>query len=146
MSFISWESFVVFVVGLSLGWAAKVLLDRRVSIPPTQIPEIEPAIETLQTQYAVCHNAHIELEGVIASLKSCVQSMQASPPKADPLQKIEGIGPVLEAKLWEAGILKFSDLAATKPEVISGLIHAQKWQRVKVEHWIEEAAEFAKRA
>ena len=71
MSFISWEIVVAFVAGLGIGWAAKILLDQRKPTPSLPKVDIEPAIETLQTQYAVCHNAHVELEGVIASLKNC---------------------------------------------------------------------------
>jgi len=57
----------------------------------------------------------------------------------DPLQSIEGIGPVYQAKLWEAGIHRFSDLAGLTPQQVVEIIQPKEWQHIDAEIWIEEA-------
>lgn len=61
----------------------------------------------------------------------------------DRLEKIDGIGPVFERKLWDAGILTFADLAATSAERVIEVIQPEKWQKVDAAAWIAESAEFA---
>ncbi len=57
----------------------------------------------------------------------------------DPLQSIEGIGPVYQAKLWEAGVHRFSDLAALTPHQVIEIIQPKEWQHIDAEVWIDEA-------
>lgn len=57
----------------------------------------------------------------------------------DPLQSIEGIGPVYQAKLWEAGIHRFADLAGLTPQQVIEIIQPKEWQHIDAEIWIEEA-------
>ena len=64
--------------------------------------------------------------------------------KRDPLIDINGIGPVFEQRLFEAGIYTFAQLAALAPERVREIIAPQSWQKIKPEAWIAEAREFAK--
>jgi len=60
--------------------------------------------------------------------------------KREPLEKIQGIGPVYQKRLWEAGILTFAQLAALEPQEVLRIIRPHPWQRVDVAAWIREAA------
>ena len=60
----------------------------------------------------------------------------------DTLEKIDGIGPVYQAKLWEAGVHKYADLAALTPERVLEIIQPKDWQHIDAELWIKEASEF----
>jgi predicted flap endonuclease-1-like 5' DNA nuclease len=61
----------------------------------------------------------------------------------DPLEKIDGIGPVYEQKLIEAGIKTFAQLAAASPSRINEIIEPQSWQHIDVMKWRREAALYA---
>lgn len=62
---------------------------------------------------------------------------------SDPLEKIEGIGQVYQAKLYEAGIKTFAQLAAASPSRITEIIEPQNWQQIDVMKWRREAALYA---
>jgi predicted flap endonuclease-1-like 5' DNA nuclease len=63
----------------------------------------------------------------------------------DPLIDINGIGPVYERRLFEAGITTFDMLAALSPERVREIIRPEHWQEVHPEAWIEEARLLAAR-
>jgi predicted flap endonuclease-1-like 5' DNA nuclease len=64
-------------------------------------------------------------------------------PQADPLIEINGIGPVFERRLIEAGILTFSQLAQTSPEQLREIAAVEDWQEIDTAAWIREAQQFA---
>ncbi|MBS1720203.1 MAG: hypothetical protein JST35_07140 [Armatimonadetes bacterium] len=93
-----------------------------------------------------------ELEAVnaaFASAKAELGTVRAQLPSTgdvrDDLEEIDGIGPVFERKLYDAGIFTFAQLAATSPAKITEIIKPQNWQRIEPDKWIAESAEFAKR-
>lgn len=61
----------------------------------------------------------------------------------DIFERVDGIGPVYQQRLWEAGILKYSDLAATSEERLRQIIRPQEWQNLDFLAWRREAAQFA---
>lgn len=61
----------------------------------------------------------------------------------DPLEDIDGIGPVYQQKLYEAGIKTFAQLAAASPSRITEVIEPQNWQHIDVMKWRREAALYA---
>lgn len=65
------------------------------------------------------------------------------PDRTDPLIDINGIGPVYEHKLNEAGIKTFDQLAALTPERVLEIIKPERWQELKIDEWIAEARAFA---
>lgn len=67
---------------------------------------------------------------------------QANP---DPLIDINGIGPVYQQKLFDAGIYTFEQLASMTPDQIAAIIQPEEWQNVDFNRWIAEAAQFASR-
>jgi predicted flap endonuclease-1-like 5' DNA nuclease len=63
--------------------------------------------------------------------------------KGDPLIDIDGIGPVYEQRLLNAGVSSFAQLAAMTPEEIRAVIKPEAWQLIEPEAWIAEATAFA---
>lgn len=61
----------------------------------------------------------------------------------DPLEDIDGIGPVYQQKLYESGIKTFAQLAAASPSRITEVIEPQNWQHIDVMKWRREAALYA---
>lgn len=61
----------------------------------------------------------------------------------DPLIDINGIGPVYEKKLHDAGVNTFAELAVMTSEQIRAIIQPQEWQQLDIEAWIKEARELA---
>lgn len=64
----------------------------------------------------------------------------------DIFERIEGIGPVYQERLWNAGILKYSELAATSEERLREIIHPQDWQNLDFLYWRRAAARLATEA
>ncbi|NJM08292.1 hypothetical protein HC891_22095 [Candidatus Gracilibacteria bacterium] len=64
-------------------------------------------------------------------------------PQGDPLIEINGIGPVFERRLYEAGVLTFDQLAQTSPEQLRTIAAVEEWQEIDPEAWIREAQQFA---
>jgi predicted flap endonuclease-1-like 5' DNA nuclease len=60
----------------------------------------------------------------------------------DQLIDINGIGPVYEQRLFDAGIYTFVDLAAQSPARLRELVGAKSWQETDTEAWIAEAQQF----
>ena len=63
----------------------------------------------------------------------------------DPLIDINGIGPVYEQRLFDAGVYTFADLAAMTPERVREIIKSQSWQDIDPDAWIAEARKLAER-
>lgn len=63
-------------------------------------------------------------------------------PGADDLQKITGIGPTLTARLAEAGIARYRDLAALTPERLAGLTRVSP-EKIASQDWIGQAHRLA---
>jgi predicted flap endonuclease-1-like 5' DNA nuclease len=72
-----------------------------------------------------------------------LEQQVAAPAARDPLIDINGIGPIYERKLFEAGIYTFAALAALSPEDIRTIIQPEKWQSIEPEQWIAEARQRA---
>ncbi|MDW8327772.1 MAG: helix-hairpin-helix domain-containing protein, partial [Anaerolineales bacterium] len=60
----------------------------------------------------------------------------------DPLTRINGIGPMFERRLKNAGITTFAQLAETSNERIFEIVRAKSWQAVDPEFWRRQAREF----
>lgn len=70
-------------------------------------------------------------------------------PEADELQRIPGIGPVIERHLHEAGVRRYAQLAALTPEQIAGLVpHLPllSVERIVRQDWVGRARALAREA
>jgi len=112
------------IIGLIVGWIIEWVIDwlfwRRDD-------------EQIRQQLAVCQERIKTLEAELAA------KPQTVPVKEDPLEEIEGIGPIFAKRLKAAGIYTFQMLAQTKPNSIREIISPEEWQKVKPESWVAEA-------
>jgi predicted flap endonuclease-1-like 5' DNA nuclease len=60
-------------------------------------------------------------------------------PSRDPLIDINGIGPVYEQRLLNAGVTSFEQLASMTEAQIRAIIRPEAWQNVDIPAWIAEA-------
>lgn len=63
--------------------------------------------------------------------------------KGDRLQTINGIGPVYETKLKEAGVRTFAELAQQTPARVIEIIEPKTWQNIDASAWIAQAKTLA---
>lgn len=64
---------------------------------------------------------------------------------ADDLKRLSGVGPALEAKLHEAGVTSFAQIAAWGPADIEEFDEKLSFKgRIERENWVEQAKELAK--
>jgi len=81
-------------------------------------------------------------------LTSAQDARRASPSVAtahrhDPLGKIDGIGPVYEQMLLDAGIHTFAQLAAKSADELRAIIRPAAWQKIDFEGWLRDARSLA---
>jgi len=63
----------------------------------------------------------------------------------DDLTIIKGIGPVFQWKLRDAGFNTYKQLAHADPDQLRRMLDIKNWQRVNVEHWIDQARDWAQK-
>ena len=68
--------------------------------------------------------------------------MQEKPIIGISIGDINGIGPVYQQRLFDAGIYTFAELAAQSPARLRELVGAKSWQETEAEAWIAEARQF----
>jgi len=114
----------------------------------TQLLSIDPAL--FDAGAGVHGGDSAELTGANDDIEP-LRAEIAAPPLAnavgeqrrDPLIDINGIGPVYEQRLFNAGVYTFDDLAAQSPARLRELVGAKAWQEADTEAWIAAARLFA---
>ena len=61
----------------------------------------------------------------------------------DDFTKIKGIGPAYAARLVDAGVHSYADLAAIDPADLAALAGVRNWQKVDTDEWVVEAKRLA---
>lgn len=84
-----------------------------------------------------------EAKAAFSSAKTEIVSLRAAAPVQDDvrddLELINGIGPVFERKLYDAGVFRFKQLSEMTSDAITAIIKPQNWQKVEPLEWIAEA-------
>ncbi len=108
--------------------------------PVAEVPAAEePAVE--EKPEAAPEEAAPQDEPAAGSEAKMFQAPDGEP---DDLKKISGVGPVLEGKLHDLGITRFSQIAAFTPEDIAKVDDALSFKgRVERDDWIGQAKTFA---
>lgn len=89
------------------------------------------------------------LRGDLSGATSEIERLRAelaglrSRPARDPLIDINGIGPVIEKRMFDAGIFTFAQLAEQAPERLRQIARLQDWQDADPNAWVAEARERA---
>ncbi len=124
------------VIGIAIGWFIAWYFWRRQSGP-------SDAETTLTRQLEIAKAKNQELTGRLEEALNRKPEVVIKEVKVtterDRLQKIKGIGDVFAARLNEAGILTFSELASTSPEKIEKIIKPKKWQEFNYREWADAA-------
>lgn len=64
-------------------------------------------------------------------------------PVRDPLIDINGVGPVYEQRLLNAGVTSFEQLAGMSEAEVRAIVKPESWQNVDIVSWITEARQLA---
>jgi predicted flap endonuclease-1-like 5' DNA nuclease len=88
-------------------------------------------------------DANGEIERLRAQLESRERTVAVGERARDPLIDINGIGPVYEQRLFDAGIYTFAELAAQSPARLREIVGAKSWQETDAEAWIAQARQMA---
>jgi predicted flap endonuclease-1-like 5' DNA nuclease len=131
---------------VALGLAANV----SAPVPPGGTPGGEAASESLSAVLQRRDDEQRQLREQVAAadvkldgLQHEFGAYQQSHP--DDLAVIKGIGPVYQWKRRDAGFHTYQQLATADPEQLRRMLDIKNWQRVKVESWIEQARDWARR-
>jgi predicted flap endonuclease-1-like 5' DNA nuclease len=152
---------VLLIAGALLGWLAGWLMELLFFRRPATTPTTEQ-VDALNSQLASCQ---AELQNVraaalsapadvtayeaqIASLEAELQGLRVGavgtgiielPTEPDNLEALEGIGPVMAARLREAGITNYARLARVTPAWLDDMMHIPAWRRPAYDEWIAQA-------
>lgn len=89
---------------------------------------------------ATTQQAQQALRQAEAQLSQLQSQATAAPPAVNPLEQIQGIGPVFARRLHEAGVLTLADLAAQSPDQVRAIVASVRGGKmVNVQTWIDQA-------
>lgn len=148
----------VTAVGLPEDEAARTgsTLEERLEAQAALAAQIDAKVSenaTLLLEAATERQEHIQLieraTGLMEQLYPLLEGLVNLhvPPGRDRLTDIRGIGPVYAAKLYEAGVDTFEELATLTPEEIQSIVKLPRWRMRETDftQWIEEARLLAER-
>jgi predicted flap endonuclease-1-like 5' DNA nuclease len=125
---------IAFILGLLIGWLVEWIIDwlywrkmlqqNQESLKACQDKQkdLDNQIKTLITE-----NEELKKQLKQTNLQATAPNQSAEPivsPTPDKLQKIKGIGPVIEKKLNEAGVYTFEQLASKNAEYLREVLGA----------------------
>ncbi|HHY88544.1 MAG TPA: DUF4332 domain-containing protein [Chloroflexi bacterium] len=102
-----------------------------------------------EAQSVTRYTAEIPLGEPQASVADFPPPLSATSPApsadrpTDDLKAINGIGPVFERLLHQAGIRTFAQLSAASPDELRSLLEARDYTLANPESWIEQARQLA---
>lgn len=125
--------FPIWSLGLLLGFILVVLWKRLMEQQQVQAP------------YAGASPTKITLEDVGSETPAVpAPEPPPAPVKKDDLRKIEGVGPKVQERLNEAGILTFSQLGRASQKKLKGILEAAGYGYMDPGAWAEQARLAAK--
>ncbi|RIK35618.1 MAG: hypothetical protein DCC55_29765 [Chloroflexi bacterium] len=125
------------VAGLIIGWVIEWIIDWRF-----WRRDFHTALEKERQRQAELRAARDEisrLQAQVAELTWPAKEAINEVVQRDPLEQIEGIGPVFAQRLHEAGIFTFDQLAAATPTAVRAALQLEQTQRIDAEAWIAQA-------
>ncbi len=144
------KAFKVFIFGLLYGWFIKVAFDRIYRGNEMEDIRNENASlrEYIRTLESKLQPKSLESKSVMQTASQAQpQSVQAEPVQTksekDDLKAIKGIGPAIEKKLNNAGILSFESLAGLSTEELENILGSTR-RLVQEGNLISQAKKLAK--
>lgn len=128
------------VAGLIIGWVIEWIIDwnfwrNTLYTSVEQESRVRKELETARREITKLQ-AQVENRSVSAvPVSLATQSDQF----ADPLEVIQGIGPIFAQKLNTAGIYTFLQLSQLTPERVIEIIQPESWQRIDAQAWLTQA-------
>ncbi len=125
---------IAFILGLLVGWLVEWVIDwlywrKRLQQNQASLKTCQDKQKDLDSQIKALITENEDLKKQLKQTKPQVPApIQAAepivPPTPDKLQKIKGIGPVIEKKLNEAGVYTFEQLASKNTEYLREVLGA----------------------
>lgn len=125
------------VAGLIIGWVIEWIIDWRFWRRDWQAALEEERRH--QAELAAAHAEISRLRSQAAELSWPAKEAIDEVVQRDPLEQIQGIGPLFAQRLHEAGIFTFDQLAATTPTAVRAALQPEPSQRIDAEAWIAQA-------
>ena len=142
---------VAFILGLLIGWLIEWVIDwlywrKRIQACQKSLvncqenqKKYQDEIEGLKAENEALKK---KLEAAESKTVQAVPVEPATPPVPDKLQKIKGIGPVIEGKLNEAGVYTFEQLATKTPDDLREMLGDVIERLADEDAMIDQAKEF----
>ncbi len=128
------------VAGLIIGWVIEWIIDwnfwrNTVYVSVEQEARTRKELEATRREIT-------KLQAQIDNRSTSLAPISGQTPAnrvADPLEEIQGIGPVFAQKLNQAGIYTFLQLSQLTPERVLEIIQPESWQRIDAQAWLTQA-------
>lgn len=144
---------IAFILGLLVGWLVEWVIDwlywrKRLQQNQASLQACQEKQKDLDNQIKALITENEELKKQLKQTKPQVTaSIDADEPAITPipdkLQRIKGIGPVIEKKLNEAGVFTFEQLASKNTEYLREVLGAVIERLADEEEIIQQAQLFA---
>jgi len=136
-----------FVLGLLVGWLIEWVIDwffwRRRSAQNEVMTRSVPQVVAKPSESDARQATIMRLQRELASLRAELEKPRHVVP--DELQVIKGIGPEIERRLYNAGIITFEQLGALTPEDLEKLLGATIKRLANEQSLIDQARLLAQR-
>jgi branched-chain amino acid transport system ATP-binding protein len=136
------NSIVALVAGLLIGWLVEWLIDWFYWRRRGSAAGCEEQLAAARSEAQALQEKVSQLEADLGLARA--QAIPLTPPVPDPLEEIQGIGPVIAERLNQHGIYTFEQLAAQEPGSLSALLGDQIQRLADEESWIEQARQLAR--
>lgn len=146
--------FAAFILGLLAGWVAEWIIDWlywRKRLAACQAAEqncketrqkLEDELAALRKEYETLRNAQIPAP--MAEMPNRGEPVEVVAPLPDKLQRIKGIGPVIEKKLNEAGVFTFDQLGEKDIHYLREVLGDVIERLADEDSLLEQARQFAR--
>lgn len=133
------------VAGLIIGWVIEWIIDwnfwrNTVYVSVEQEARTRKELEATRRELT---KLQAQIDNRSTSLAPISGQTPANRP-SDPLEEIQGIGPVFAQKLNQAGIYTFLQLSQLTPERVLEIIQPESWQRIDTQAWLTQAHTLSK--
>lgn len=129
------------VAGLIIGWVVEWIIDWRFWRRDLFVGLEREKL--LRRELADARREISRLQAQLADATWPAKEAIAAVVVRDPLEQIEGVGPLFAQRLHEAGIFTFDQLANTTPDAVQRALQLDDRRNVDAQAWIAQAKDLA---